>query len=126
MATPYTGILLRKGRHISKCGLVLNINHLASVKLNKSNQTNFQCNFTNQTYSPSSSASPFPGRQCLVCCTLVSPFLNCSPIFFSSTLYRIICPIVLSATWCIFRTAPRSQNLLQKVSSNFTCLQKVS
>ena len=33
-------------------------NHLASVKLNKSYQTKFQCNFTDQTYSPSSSALP--------------------------------------------------------------------
>ena len=100
-------------------------NQLASNKLNKSNQTNFQCNLTNQTYHPAHQLSlPWPS----VSCSLYPGFALSKFFtdFFSSTLYRILWPVVLSATWYLFRTAPRSQNLLQKVSSNFTCLQKVS
>ena len=50
----------------------------------------------------------FPGCQCLVRCVLVSPFLNFSPKFISSTLYRVLWAVVLSATRCLFRTVPRS------------------
>ena len=38
---------------------------------------------------------------------------------FSFTLHRVLFPLVLAPTWCIFMTAPKSQNLCQKVFKRF-------
>ena len=55
---------------------------------------------------------------------LVSPFLNFSPKFFSFTLYHVLWPIVLSATWCLFRTAPKISKYLTKSIHRFYMLSK--
>ena len=52
---------------------------------------------------------------------LVSTVLNFffTKRYFSFTLHRVLFPLVLAPTWCIFMTAPKSQNLCQKVFKRF-------
>ena len=137
----HTQVFYFGSHHMDKCGLVLNLilnpfilekailrncfNHLASIKLNKSNQltssVTLQISHTHPTHQLS---LPWLSVSCSLCFGFaLSRFFT---EIFSSTLYRVLSAVVLSATLCLIRMAPRSQNLLQKVSSDFTCLQKVS
>ena len=71
-------------------------------------------------------SSTFPAAVQFLPCSLwvvfaVSKFFT---EIFSSTLCCILSPVVLSTTRCLFRAAPISQNLLQKVSSDLDAFKK--